>query len=63
MNSFGLNTGIGVQKNISSRLAIFIEVMYHYVFSRNPERFGTDDFNEQDFLGLNLGLSFGFGKR
>ena len=34
------------------RLAVFVEVMYHYVFSRNPERFGTDDFNEQDWANI-----------
>jgi hypothetical protein len=63
MSSFGLNTGLGAEKHVSSRLAVFVEVIYHYVFSRNPARFGTDDFNEQDFLGLNIGLSFDLGKK
>lgn len=63
MTSLGLSSGLGLEKHITSRLAIFIELMYRYIFSRNPGKFGTDDFNQQDFLGLNLGLSFEFGKK
>jgi opacity protein-like surface antigen len=63
MSSFGFNTGLGAEKHVSSRLSVFVEVMYHYIFSRNPAKFGTDDFNQQDFLGLNVGLSFALGKK
>ncbi len=63
MNSFGLNAGLGAEKNLTSRLSVFVEVTYRYLFSRNPVRFGTDDFNQQDFLGLNLGLNLALGKR
>jgi opacity protein-like surface antigen len=62
-NSLGFNTGLGAEKRLSARLSIFAEVMYHYVLARDPKKFGTDDFNEQDFLGLNIGLSYAFGKR
>jgi len=39
-----------VDAALSSKLGLFLEVKYHYVFSRNPGKFGTDDFTQQDFL-------------
>jgi hypothetical protein len=59
--SAGLNIGLGVDAALSSKLGIFLEVKYHYVFCRNPGKFGTDDFTQQDFLGLNIGLFYRFG--
>jgi len=61
--SLGLSVGLGVDAALSSKLGLFLEVKYHYVFSRNPGKFGTDDFTQQDFLGLNIGLSYRFGGR
>jgi opacity protein-like surface antigen len=61
--SFGLNTGFGVETNLSPRLDLFVEIKYHYVFARDVPKLGTDDFTQQDFLGLGLGLVYRFGKR
>jgi opacity protein-like surface antigen len=63
MNSLGFSTGLGADKHLSSKLSVYVEVMYHYIFSRNPGKFGTDDFTQQDFLGLNIGLSYDLGKK
>jgi len=61
---FGLNCGLGVETYLASRCMIFAELKYHYVFARHPAKFGTDDFTQQDFLGLNIGLVYHFrGKR
>ena len=57
------NIGLGVDASLSSKLAVFAELKYHYIFSRNPGKFGTDDFTQQDFLGLNIGLTYRFGGR
>jgi hypothetical protein len=62
MNSLGFNTGLGLEKHLSSHLSAYLEVTYHYVFARNPVKLGTDDFTQQDFLGINLGVSFALGK-
>jgi opacity protein-like surface antigen len=56
-----INIGLGVDAPLSSKLALFAELKYHYIFSRNPGKFGTDDFTQQDFLGLSLGFTFSFG--
>lgn len=61
--SLGLNAGIGAETHLFSRFSVFLEFKYNYVFTRNPEKFGTDDFNEHDFLGLNVGLVFNLGKK
>jgi opacity protein-like surface antigen len=60
--SFGLNTGLGAEISLSTKLNVFVEAKYHYIFARNISKFGTDDFNQQDFLGLNIGLVFHLGK-
>jgi opacity protein-like surface antigen len=60
---FGLNGGLGVETYLFSKFMIFAELKYHYVFSRHPARFGTDDFNQQDFLCLNIGLVYHFGHK
>lgn len=61
--SLGLNIGLGIESYFFSRFSVFAEIKYHYVFSRDVEKFGTDDFTEQDFLGLSIGLIFYFGKK
>jgi opacity protein-like surface antigen len=59
--SLAFDIGLGVDASLFSRFAVFAEVKYHYIFSRSPEKFGTDDFTQQDFLGLNIGFTYRFG--
>jgi opacity protein-like surface antigen len=61
--SLGFNAGLGLESHLFSTFSIFIEAKYHYIYARDPGRFGTDDFTEQDFLGLNIGLNYSFGKK
>jgi opacity protein-like surface antigen len=61
--SLGLNIGLGVESYFFSKFSVFAEVKYHYIFARDVKKFGTDDFNEQDFLGLNIGLIYYFEKK
>ena len=61
--SLGLNIGLGVESYLFSKVSVFAEIKYFYVFARDIENFGTDDFTEQDFLGLNIGLIYYFGKK
>lgn len=61
--SLGLNIGLGVECYFFSMISVFAEIKYHYIFSRDVEKFGTDDFTEQDFLGVITGLIFYFGKK
>ncbi len=60
--SLGLNIGLGTEAYFFSKLSVFLEIKYHYIFSRDVAKFGTDDFNEQDFLGIGLGVVFYFGR-
>jgi opacity protein-like surface antigen len=64
-NSFGINIGLGAETDtfLFSRCSVFVEIKYHYIYSRDVKRLGTDDFNEQDFLGLNVGLVYYFGNK
>jgi opacity protein-like surface antigen len=59
-HSLAFNIGLGVDAPLSSKLAVFAALKYHYIFSRNPGKFGTDDFTQQDFLGLNIGFTYRF---
>jgi opacity protein-like surface antigen len=59
----GLNGGLGLEMHLFSTFSIFAEARYHYVFARDPERLGTDDFTEHDFLGFQIGLVYSFGKK
>lgn len=59
-NSWGLTSAFGVEVYVWRKISVFGEVKYYYLFSRNPGKFGTDDFSEQDFLGINLGFIFYF---
>lgn len=61
--SLGLNIGLGVECYLFSIFSVFVEVKYHYVYTRDVEKFGTDDFTEQDFLGVSIGLIHYFGKK
>lgn len=61
--SLGFSYGLGLESQLSRRLAIFAQAKYHYIYSRDPDKFGTDDFTEQDFLGVSVGLVWSFGRR
>jgi opacity protein-like surface antigen len=61
--SLGLNVGLGVESYLFSKVSVFAEIKYFYIFARDPGKFGTDDFTEQDFLGLTIGLIYYFGKK
>jgi opacity protein-like surface antigen len=61
--SFGVNAGLGLESHLFSRLSVFAELKYHYVYARDPGKFGTDDFTEQDFLAFHIGLNFSLGKK
>jgi len=56
--SLCLNVGLGVEYFAWGHLSIIFEIKYNYLFSRNPERLGTDDFTQQDFLSISLGTVF-----
>jgi opacity protein-like surface antigen len=56
------NVGLGVEVYLFRKVSAFAEFKYHYVFARHVARFGTDDFTQQDFLGLSVGLVYEFGK-
>jgi opacity protein-like surface antigen len=60
--SFGLNVGLGLEVFLFQKISVFTEAKYYYFFTRNVPKFGTDDFNQQDFLGINLGVIFYFKK-
>jgi opacity protein-like surface antigen len=59
----GLNIGFGLEAFLFRKISAFVEFKYHYIFARHAERFGTDDFTQQDFLGLSVGLAYDFGKK
>jgi len=56
------NIGLGVEAYLFRKVSAFAGVKYHYVFARHVARFGTDDFTQQDFLGLSIGLVYDLGK-
>lgn len=58
----GFDFGLGLESFLSARLSAFLEARYVYVFTRNPEKFGTDDFTQQDFIRANIGLTFRLGR-
>jgi opacity protein-like surface antigen len=60
---FGLNGGLGVETYLVSRFMIFAELKYSYIFARHTAKFGTNDFTQQDFLGLSIGLVYHFGRK
>jgi len=57
-----VNIGLGLEVYAFSKISIIGEVKYNYLFSRNVDKFGTDDFTQQDYLTVNLGFIFRFGK-
>ncbi|OGD20958.1 MAG: hypothetical protein A2W03_07560 [Candidatus Aminicenantes bacterium RBG_16_63_16] len=61
--SLGLNFGLGVEANVLIHLTAVFEIRYTYLFSRNVARFGTDDFTQTDFLGINLGVIYYFKRK
>jgi opacity protein-like surface antigen len=62
-SSLGIHFGLGVEVSLFVRLSAVVEFRYTYIYSRNVPRFGTDDFTQQDFLGLQLGVIYYLGKR
>ena len=62
-SSLGLNGGFGVELRLWSKLAVFAEATYLYLFAGDEEKFGTSAFNNQGLLGIRLGLTFYFGQK
>jgi opacity protein-like surface antigen len=56
--SLGLDFGFGLESFVSSRLSAFLEARYIYIFARDPDKFGTDDFTQQDFVRAGVGITF-----
>jgi hypothetical protein len=52
-----MHVGFGIETLRFGRFAVLTELRYTYVFTRDPAKFGTDDFTEQDFLSLHIGLT------
>jgi hypothetical protein len=61
--SFGLNAGIGLEVFSLPIINVFFEVKYYYIFTRDVAKFGTDDFNQQDFIGVNVGIIYYFKRK
>lgn len=62
-SSLGLNIGIGIDAYISSKISLTAESKYYYIFTKDEEKFGTENFTNQGILGIRLGLTYHFGKR
>ncbi len=62
-SSLGLNGGLGVEVRLWSKLAVFAEATYLYLFAKDEGKFGTGDFGNQGFLGIRLGMTFYFGRK
>lgn len=56
-----LNAGLGIEIIPWSRVSFVAEVKYHYLFSKDAERFGAEGFDNQGFLGVRLGIVYSFG--
>lgn len=61
--SLSLNIGLGVEVYLWSRVSVLGETKYYYIFAKDVEKFGTEDFTKQDFLGIRLGITFYFGEK
>lgn len=59
--SLGFNAGFGIESIVTQHLSVFAEARYYYLFSNDNVKLGTDDFTQQDFLGVNLGVVYYFG--
>jgi len=59
----GINFGFGGELNMFLHLTMIAEFRYTYIYSRNIQRLGTDDFNQQDFFCLSVGLIYYFSRR
>jgi opacity protein-like surface antigen len=62
-SSIGLNVGLGVEVFVWVHFSVITEFRYLYLFSRNPAKFGTDDFTQQDFLGASIGIIYYLNKK
>jgi len=60
--SFGLNAGLGLEGMITSHISALVEVKYYYVFVKDVEKFKMQDFTNQHFVGINIGISYRLGK-
>jgi len=45
-NAFGINTGVGVEYALTPTIGIKPYLGYHYIFSKDQERYGPEDDNE-----------------
>jgi len=59
--SWTVNAGMGIEVNISSKIAFFAETKYHYIFAQDGSRFGTESFTNQSVLGIRLGMTLYLG--
>jgi opacity protein-like surface antigen len=62
-SSLGLSVGLGVEVFALVHLSVITEFRYLYLFSRNPAKFGTDDFTQQTFLGASIGIIYYLSKK
>jgi len=62
-SSLGLNGGVGIELKIWSKLAVFAEATYLYLFAKDEEKFGAGDFGNQGLLGIRLGMTVYFGRK
>jgi len=60
--SWTVNAGMGIEVNFGSKIALFAETKYHYIFAQDGSRFGTGSFTNQSVLGIRLGMMIYLGK-
>ncbi|MGH7450837.1 MAG: outer membrane beta-barrel protein [bacterium] len=59
--SFGLNGNAGVEFLATNHLSVFGGARYHYLFSKDNDKFGADSgFGNQGLLSYGLGLAYHF---
>jgi hypothetical protein len=61
--SLSLNGGLGIEVMLWSKLSVFGEAKYYYIFAKDEKKFGTVYFNNQGLLGIRLGATFYFGRK
>jgi hypothetical protein len=62
-NSLILNTGLGIQIIPWSHVSFVADVRYHHLFAKDVEKFGTEGFGNQGFLGVRLGIVYSFSRQ
>ncbi|MDZ7305006.1 MAG: opacity family porin [candidate division KSB1 bacterium] len=59
--SFGLNGNAGLEFRATDHLSVFGGARYHYLFSKDDNKFGADSgFGNQGLLSYGLGLAYHF---